>query len=317
MLAVLALLADLSGPFEGLEHVRPPNRLSTLWRGLPSPAGHAEAAPVVVLRAPLARRVRIAGGRFVMGSTTQEMHEALTLCAKEPVGTALCQPSGTIAQIVRAEGHAHEVTLSDYLIDATEVTVEHYGRCVSAGACSPPSYAAGDPRFDMPSFPVTHVSWEDAASYCQWAGGRLPTEAEWELAARGHTNRAFPWGNLYNPRLANHGSLSEEPTDARDGFIGLAPVGSFPDGKTETGLYDLAGNASEWVFDWYDRDDQQFGYRRGAQTNPRGPAFGPLGHVVRGGSYRDPGYMLRAAARHPASTASRTIGFRCAADVTP
>lgn len=252
-----------------------------------------------------------------MGSTASEMQDAMRLCAKEVSGIACDQRERVWdpALAIRAEGHAHEVTLNDFMIDVTEVTVEKYMRCVSASRCSSPTFAAGDPRYDVPTYPVTHVTWQDAATYCAWAGGRLPTEAEWELAARGHVNNTFPWGKVYSPRLANHGAFAEDPTDGRDGFIGLAPVGSFPDGATPTGLLDMAGNVGEWVHDWYDRDEQQFGYRRGAQANPTGPSFGMLGHVIRGGSFRSAAYQLRAAARHASTFASRDVGFRCASDV--
>ncbi len=311
--------SDLSGPFEGLEHARRPQRIESFWYGLPRPADRGSTASgVVVLRPPLDRRVRIPGGRFVMGSTPQEMQDALQLCAKEPFGLA-CQRNSDrvwdVALAIRAEGHAHEVTLDDFEIDVTEVTVEKYTRCVAASACSPPAFAPGDPRYDVPSYPVTHVTWQDASNYCAWAGGRLPTEAEWELAARGYTNNTFPWGKVYSPRLANHGAFADDPTDGRDGFVGLAPVGSFPDGATPTGLLDMAGNAAEWVADWYDRDEQQFGYKRGAQVNPKGPAFGALGHVIRGGSYRDGAHWMRAAARRASSFAEREVGFRCVASL--
>ena len=316
---LLAVLLDLSGPFSGLEHARRPNRVETLWAGLPPSQERGAAAGIVALRPTSDHRIRIVGGRFVMGSTPQEMHEALQLCAKEVLGPALCQANGKsawdVALMIRAEGHAHEVTLSDFLLDAIEVTVERYQRCAAVGACSSPSFVSGDPRYDAPSFPVTHVTWEDAAGYCTWAGGRLPTEAEWELAARGHGNNIFPWGKVYNARLSNHGSFAEEPTDSRDGFIGLAPVASFSDGATPTGLLDMAGNAAEWVSDWYDRDEQQFGYKRGAQTNPKGPAFGAYGHVVRGGSYRDGAHWMRAASRRSSMSAEREVGFRCAAEI--
>ena len=139
-----------------------------------------------------------------MGSTPEEMQDALQLCAKEPFGPA-CQRNGErvwdVALAIRAEGHAHEVTLSDYEIDVLEVSVGKYMRCVAASACSPPSFSPGDARYDIADFPVTHVTWQDAANYCTWAGGRLPTEAEWELAARGLANNTFPWGKIYSPRL--------------------------------------------------------------------------------------------------------------------
>jgi formylglycine-generating enzyme required for sulfatase activity len=316
LLDVLALLASLSSPFSGLEHTRRPPRVETLWLGLPHASERALAFGVVALRPSPERRIRIAGGRFVMGSTFEEMQDAMRLCAKELAGFACDdQHMWSPAQSIRAEGHAHEVTLDDFMLDATEVTVERYGRCVAAGACAPAGFTAGDTRYDMPDFPVTHVTWQDAVNYCTWDGGRLPTEAEWELAARGHVNNTFPWGKVYSPRLANHGAFAQESTDGRDGFIGLAPVGSFPDGATPTGLLDMAGNVAEWVYDWYDRDEQQFGYRRGAQTNPKGPSFGQYGHVIRGGSYRDGAHELRAAARRASTYAQREVGFRCAASL--
>lgn len=318
----LPLFADGSGaggPFAGLERSRPPARVASFWRGLPAPKAGAERGDaLVVLRVPRPGRVRIPGGRFVMGSTPEEMQEALRLCEREPFGIA-CQGSGArvndIALAIRAEGFAHEVTVSDFALDVTEVTVADYLRCVGAGSCSPPTFPPGDPRYDVATFPVTHVAWEDGAAYCAWRGGRLPTEAEWELAARGKNNNTFPWGKVYSPRLANHGAFADDPTDASDGFLGLAPVGSFPDGATATGLLDMAGNVREWVADWYDRDEQQFGYPRAAQTNPKGPPFGVLGHVVRGGSYLDGAHHLRVAARRPSRGAEREVGFRCANDL--
>lgn len=321
LLATLQLTADfgLSGPFAGLEQARRPARIETFWSGLPEPAERAQtSSSIVVLIAPRERRVRIPGGRFVMGSTPQEMQEAVQLCAKEHFGHLCLGANDHMwdpAMAIRAEGYAHEVTLDPYEIDVTEVTVASYMRCVATAACSPPAFTPGDTRYDAPDFPVTHVTWQDASTYCTWAGGRLPTEAEWELAARGYDNNTFPWGKVYNPHLANHGAFSDDPLDGRDGFVGLAPVGSFPDGATKSGILDLAGNAAEWVADWYDRDEQQFGYPRGAQVNPKGPSFGGLGHVVRGGSFRDGAHWMRTAARRASTFAEREVGFRCAASL--
>jgi sulfatase modifying factor 1 len=304
-----------SGPLAGLETRRPTPPIADEWLGLGPVGEHAPAAGIVALRPPLERRVRIAGGRFVMGSTPSEMVAAVKLCEREPLGARCGGPRDDIGPWIRAEGYAHEVTLADFELDRTEVPVRRYARCVAAGACSPASFPSGDARYDRPELPVTHVRWEDAVAYCTWMGGRLPSEAEWEHAARGRAGHAFPWGDLYNPHLANHGAWSEDPTDGRDGFLGLAPIGSFPDGATATGLLDMAGNAAEWVGDWFDLDEEGYGYGRGAQVNPKGPAFGTHGHVIRGGSYRDAAHKLRTAARWAWPYGSREIGFRCAYDV--
>ena len=301
--------------FAGMEKARRPASTETLWLGLPGAEPRAPTSSIVVLRLPSDGHIRIAGGRFAMGSTPSEMVRAVKLCEREPFGVRCGRPGDEVGPWIRAEGYVHEVTLSEFELDRTEVTVGSYARCVLAGACSPPSYPPGDVRYDRPSLPVTHVRWEDARAFCSWRGGRLPTEAEWELAAKGHHNRMFPWGDLYNPHLANHGSWADDPSDGRDGFLGLAPVASFPDGQTPSGLHDMAGNAAEWVSDFYDRDDDGYGYPREARVNPKGPTSSPYGHVVRGGSYRMAAYWLRTAARFASSNASREIGFRCAYDV--
>jgi sulfatase modifying factor 1 len=314
-LFALALFGGDHDPYAGLDIARRPPRIESVWLGLGPARPSAPAAGVVALRPGVERRVRIVGGHFMMGSTPSEMVRAMKLCEREPFGLHCAEAQDDVSPWIRSEGHAHEVTLDDFDLDRTEVPVRRYARCVTAGACSPPSYPSGDVRYDSPELPVTHVRWEDAVAYCTWIGGRLPTEAEWEMAARGRVARAFPWGDLYNPHLLNHGAWADDPTDATDGFVGLAPIGSFPDGATATGLLDMAGNASEWVSDWFDLDEEGYGYGRVAQVNPKGPAFGAHGHVIRGGSYQRAAHWQRTAARRPWAFAARDVGFRCAYDV--
>ncbi len=296
-----------------------------------STAGHAEDGALLLRPAPTGR-VRIGGGRFMMGSSGQELQAAIGLCQQEPLGAPLAPPSPASTErqsicILRTdlmrEAPLHEVTLSPFWIDRTEVTVEAYLRCVTVGVCDANDFPRGDARFDQPRFPMTHVSREDAMRFCAWAGGRLPTEAEWELAARGTARRIFPWGTRWNPHLANHGSFAHDPTDASDGYAGLAPVGSFPDGATPEGVLDLAGNVAEWVVDLLDLikvqapgsatpDVKIQEYPSTPQVNPVSTAGGV--HVARGGSYASAGFSVRTAARWFLENSPREpfIGFRCA-----
>jgi len=213
--------------------------------------------------------------------------------------------------------------VSAFGIDRTEVTQGAYSLCVAAGVCAPSLVTATDPRLSGATLPVVGVSHREARQYCAFVGGRLPSEAEWERAARGAAPRRFPWGDLPNPKLANHGALdlgalfdpdTAEPLlgipDPSDGFAGLAPVGSFPASATPEGLLDLAGNVAEWVADRWSN-----GYSTAPVGNPQGPPSGAL-RVVRGGSYRHPLVFLRGSARdrRPPSAREPTIGFRCARD---
>jgi len=284
-------------------------------------------AEVVVLRPSPIGRVRIPGGTFTMGSSPMDMLRGVQLCQREPLGTVVVpfeDSNGVVhrhsahCDVLRfeAEALAHPVTLSPFWIDRTEVRVTDYMRCASAGACSAPGFSPSDVRFAQPNFPIVLVSWEDAKAYCSFAKARLPTEAEWELAARGLEGRTFPWGNVYNPHLSNHGSIALDPTDATDGFAGLAPVGSIPDGKTPLGLLDMAGNAAEWVADAYDPDNagEVPAYGPQPETNPRSDIGSR--HVVRGGSYMQGADAQRSAARSMTYPTRRLpyVGFRCAED---
>jgi sulfatase modifying factor 1 len=275
-------------------------------RDLIGAAGEASSPwGIVTLRAPGPSTVFVPKGAFVMGSDVAEITIAIDMCKREPLGDEGCE------RPFINELDAHEVLLSAYYMDRTEVTVRDYRRCVDLGACTAAPFAAGGQRFDRPALPITLVSFADAERYCTYAGGRLPTEAEWERAARGTSRRRFPWGNTYNPMLANHGTLGIDESDDSDGFAELAPVGSFPGGRTPDGIDDLAGNAAEWVADAIE-DPSSARYAPTSQVNPNGAASGAL-RVVRGGGYETAAPWLRTAARtfRLASTRKPFIGFRC------
>ncbi|MDB4989891.1 MAG: Serine/threonine kinase [Myxococcaceae bacterium] len=168
----------------------------------------------------------------------------------------------------------HQVTLSKpYCIDRTPVTVAEYRRCVEASACSEPhkplDYNYG--RAGRDNHPVNGVEWGQADAYCTWAKKRLPTDAEWELAARGTDGRKYPWGN-------------EEPDDTRlwwsrsEEREGTSPVGSHPAGASPYGVLEMLGNVSQWVADY------QAKFTADPQTDPTGPATGEL-RVLRGAAY--------------------------------
>jgi len=198
----------------------------------------------------------------------------------------------------------HTVSLDAFWIDRYEVTNDQYRQCVGAGACDAPTHChSGEPTYNdagKSDHPVVCVSWYDAEAYCGWAGARLPTEAEWEKAARGADGRRYPWGDEWDVGRCN-------TTEANEG--GTTPVGSYsPGGGSPYGCADMAGNVWEWVADWYDDDY----YSRSPDRNPRGPNSGSA-RVARGGSWIYTLNRARSAYRNwyiPGYT-FHSYGFRC------
>ncbi|HEX8070255.1 MAG TPA: formylglycine-generating enzyme family protein [Pyrinomonadaceae bacterium] len=244
------------------------------------------------------------------------------------------------------ESPTHEVLVGPFWLDAREVSVAEFARFVAAtgyrtdaerfgwsGVFDPAARAwarvdgadwrhpeGPDAPPAAPDEPVCQISWRDAAEYARWAGKRLPTEAEWEYAARGGlAGTRYAWGDELRPRgrpAANwwQGSFPERDT-GEDGFRGRAPVGSFaPNGY---GLYDVAGNVWEWCADWYGGDY----YASSPRANPPGPAAGEE-RIIRGGSWMCAenfcsNYRVAARSHAPPDTGLNNLGFRCARDAEP
>jgi formylglycine-generating enzyme required for sulfatase activity len=217
--------------------------------------------------------------------------------------------------------HAHTVELDSYWIDQTEVTNVHFRRCVEAGACrAPTSCSWGEPTYGDESkadHPVICVTWQAAGDYCRWAGGRLPTEAEWEYAARGPDSAVYPWGDEFDGTRLNSCDVNcthegQRVIDYDDGYAQTSPAGSYPTGVSWCGALDMAGNVWEWVADWHGP------YPLTRQTNPTGPESGSE-RLIRGGSWFDDNEFgfLRADNRHPYDPRAdnNLIGFRCVVPV--
>ncbi len=191
----------------------------------------------------------------------------------------------------------HKVFLDGYSIGKHEVTVGRFKRYCRDNRQPMPDQLGHDD-----AAPVINVSWEDAAAYCTWAGLRLPTEAEWEKAARGGTSTTYWWGDVPSHNKANYTGKA-----GLDQWDDVSPVGSFP--PNPYGLYDTAGNVWEWVHDWYGADY----YKKTPYRNPEGPQTGES-RVLRGGSWDSPADFLRPAQRDwdAPSYSSTLLGFRCA-----
>jgi len=239
-----------------------------------------------------------------------------------PEGTF--QMGGLDPRASEDEKPVHQVEMKGFWIDKTEVTNAMFLQCVQSGTCTPPQNSASESRSsyfnnsEFADYPVVNVTWDSAKQYCEWAGRRLPTEAEWEYAARGTSAATYPWGEAV-------------PDDTRANFnytnSDTAAVGSYPAGASPFGALDMAGNVFEWTSDYYDASF----YSNGPASNPTGPELRTaiFTRVVRGGSFADADVEIRATNRASVKGPnydaefgsdaylgdfSNKIGFRCASD---
>jgi formylglycine-generating enzyme required for sulfatase activity len=204
------------------------------------------------------------------------------------------------------EAPEHPVLFDGYYIDLYEVTNAEYRECVEANGCTPAGSADSftisgyrdNPAYD--DYPVVSVTWDQANAYCQWAGKRLPTETEWEFAAGGPNELTWPWGIEFDP--------AKSAASADD----VQPVGSYPDGVSPFGLFDMAGNVTEWVADTYGEDY----YANSPYYNPVNTGPGDV-RIFRGGSFANPDGTFFTTTRrytYSRSFSEVDVGFRCAAD---
>ncbi|MEN8132338.1 MAG: SUMF1/EgtB/PvdO family nonheme iron enzyme [Pseudomonadota bacterium] len=248
--------------------------------------------------------VLIPAGDFMMGSTEQEAKDALVLAQFSHPGWA------------EPEQPRHRVVLDAFWMDKFEVTVEKYRRFLKKTGRK--AHEGFDDAPDE-NHPVTAVTWVEADDFCRWTGKDLPTEAQWEYASRGgKRGLKYPWGDGDAPVNGSRANFCDANCpDLRpgsslddDGYWSTAPVGSYPAGKSTFGVHDLAGNAAEWVRDWYDK---RFFEKSPVQNPVNTQANRDQYRVIRGGSYLDGPYFLRSAARSFRTWDARhpTTGFRC------
>jgi len=273
-----------------------------------------------------AEMVLVPAGEFSMGSDADEIDRLLK------------DWPNVKREFFAREIPRHRVSLDAFYIDKYEVTNARFQQFVQAtghrtqaeregsgyvftrekseqvkGANWRAPRGPGSSIASLEQHPVVQVSHEDAKAYCAWAGKRLPTEAEWEKAARGTDGRSYPWGNQFDGRLANFCDTNCEykwkDSAANDGYRYTAPVGSYEGGKSPYGAYDMAGNVWEWVADWFDENY----YRDSPARNPQGPASGEQA-VLRGGGWYTDALHVRAPTRARCAPADRSnlLGFRCA-----
>lgn len=286
---------------------------STTVSGSNTPAGNSTDAAVI----PTNTIDAILIPALTIGSRRTASSDGMVM-VYVPAGEFDMGASSQDTKAYEDEKPQHTVYLDAFWIDQTEVTNAMYRECVQEGVCYPPmKYThndnTGSHHFDedgintaYDDYPVIYVDYEDATIYCEWAGRRLPTEAEWEKAAKGTDGTRFPWGNT-------------EPTSSQANFGNMlgdtVAVGNYSSGASMYGTLDMVGNVYEWVSDWYDENY----YANSPLNNPLGPSYGTV-HVLRGGSffakadYCRTTYRIRPGSAKQEAYASGNWGFRCAMD---
>ncbi|MDQ6735710.1 MAG: formylglycine-generating enzyme family protein [Nitrospirota bacterium] len=277
-----------------------------------SGAGHAEESLM------LNDMVYVGHGPSVMGMDKEEPADS----GKKLTAYDRRMKTPWSAEAFNDEGPAHMVFLDSFLIDRYEVSNKDYGDFIKTQGHPAPAYW-DDPRLNQPAQPVAGVNWYEAKAYCEYRGKRLPTEAEWEKAARGPNANPYPWGPNFDPAKVNYGKHHDATT----------PVNTYPEGASYYGVYNMAGNVFEWVSDWY--DPRYYG-KLETMVNPTGPAkavwIGGTGtyvdrltvgekRVIRGGSWIAPESTMRTTHRfwnHPLNNSYGVgLGFRCAKIAPP
>jgi len=306
LLLLLLVSACASEPSEEQQASSPP-----LDTDIPASPTVAEATLINTAPASTEAAVEVEAGSILIALSD---HKPMVFI---PAGSFLMGAADSDANADDDEKPQHSVDIDAFWMDQFEVSNAEYFNCVESGDCRAPAeidsagfaYAIASGSANAP---VVNVSWDDAGDYCAWADKRLPTEAEWEKAARGEDERVYPWGTDPDAQnkawFCNECIFSRENPEVLDDFSGPVPVGSFSDGQSPYGIEDLAGNVWEWVQDWYAGET----YAELNQVNPEGPAEGDF-RVVRGGSWTSPSTYLRSSYRQARGQASNWIdvGFRC------
>ncbi len=288
MIGALAVMSQTAGALDTQD-------ITVNW----TEAGKKLAAERVANWKTKAEMVMVPAGEFLMGSDKK-----------------------TDRLAYRSEIPQHRVYLDAFEIGKYEVTALEYLKFVLATNRSPQldwRYDGGNFQESMAHHPIMHVTWYDADAYCKWAGQRLPTEAEWEKAARGSDGRLFPWGQEYaGPTRANFGrtGLSGPVRDRPERLLLYPPIISvdkYENALSPYGLYQTIGNVAEWVADWYNPDY----YKTAPDRNPQGPEAGTQ-KAFRGGGWMDSTTTMRVAMRNGTdpNTKINWLGFRCARSVS-